>query len=142
MLFLFNPVEDLEQVEELCKRVYFPVEPLSMGEVTLFNGMLFVILSDVISSGEFGSFDEEQLGEMKAYQESCQSNFMAGLETYEVGGIPSYEHALALCIGVSHPDRVQVHACLLAFRWCTLSPKATRSCTRISHQLPHGIALL
>jgi len=96
LLFLFHAVESLAQAEELCRRVYFPIQPPSIGALTLFNGMFKVILSDLISHPHDEVADED----VKHFHDLCRANFQAGIETYELVTTPSYEHTLALSIAV------------------------------------------
>ncbi|KAK1517642.1 uncharacterized protein CCOS01_11899 [Colletotrichum costaricense] len=79
ILFLFYAVENRIQVEELCRRVYFSVEPVTIGEVTLLNGFLSVLLRDI----DFESNPEFSPEEANRLYTMCNSNFKAGVETYE-----------------------------------------------------------
>ena len=81
--------------------MYFPVETPSIGVLTLFHGMLQVILSDLINQEAIGTDGED----LKSLYELCQANFQSGIETYELVAIPSYENALALAIAVSKCHR-------------------------------------
>lgn len=96
---MFYAVQDLWQVEELCRRIYFPLEPLSPSELTLFNGMFFVILGDLLSQTHDGLDYEE----VKKFHSICHENFQAGYETYEVVTVPTYQHTLILSIAVCPP---------------------------------------
>ncbi|KAH8721715.1 fungal-specific transcription factor domain-containing protein [Ilyonectria robusta] len=96
LLFLFHAVHDRSQVEELCRRVHFPLEPLSAGELTLFNGIFLVILGD-LKIQKHSSLSEE---DVNRFYDICQENFQAGIETYETAMIPSYHHTLALSIAL------------------------------------------
>ncbi|EXF79328.1 hypothetical protein CFIO01_02063 [Colletotrichum fioriniae PJ7] len=94
ILFLFYAVENRIQVEELCRRVYFSVEPVTIGEVTLLNGFLSVLLRDI----DFESNPEFSPEEANRLYTMCNSNFKAGVETYEVMAVPTFEHTLILSI--------------------------------------------
>lgn len=96
-MFLFYAVENRIQVEELCRRVYFSVEPVTIGEVTLLNGFLSVLLRDI----DFESNPEFSPEEANRLYTMCNSNFKAGVETYEVMAVPTFEHTLILSIAVS-----------------------------------------
>ncbi|KAJ6438140.1 retrovirus polyprotein [Purpureocillium lavendulum] len=92
LLFLFHPVHDLAQLEILCQRIYFPVNPLSTGELTVFHGMLYFSMWELQCTPSSGlSADEVQ-----RYRDICWTNFQAGLDTHELAAIPTYENALAL----------------------------------------------
>ncbi|KAI3544561.1 hypothetical protein CABS03_07900 [Colletotrichum abscissum] len=94
ILFLFYAVENRIQVEELCRRVYFSVEPVTIGEVTLLNGFLSVLLRDI----DFELNPEFSPEEANRLYTMCNSNFKAGVETYEVMAVPTFEHTLILSI--------------------------------------------
>lgn len=96
LLFLFHAVQDFSHVEELCRRIYFPLEPLSASELTLFNGIFSVILGDFMNHTHDG-LDED---EVRQFQSVCQENFQSGYETYEVVTAPTYQHTLTLSIAV------------------------------------------
>ncbi|KAK7449581.1 hypothetical protein Landi51_06005 [Colletotrichum acutatum] len=87
-------LENRSQVEELCRRVYFSVEPVTIGEVTLLNGFLSVLLRDI----DFESNPEFSPEEANRLYTMCNSNFKAGVETYEVMAVPTFEHTLILSI--------------------------------------------
>lgn len=94
ILTLYHPVDDISQVEELCKRIYFPFETLAAGEITLFNGFMMVLLRDMIAQPQEGLTNEEA----GKYYALCCANFEEGVRSYEVMLTPSYEHILALSI--------------------------------------------
>ncbi|KXH34802.1 hypothetical protein CSAL01_00383 [Colletotrichum salicis] len=85
-------LENRIQVEKLCRRVYFSVEPVTIGEVTLLNGFLSVLLRDI----DFESNPEFSAEEANRLYNMCNSNFKAGVETYEVMAVPTFEHTLIL----------------------------------------------
>lgn len=116
ILFLFYAVENRIQVEELCRRVYFSVEPVTIGEVTLLNGFLSVLLRDI----DFESNPEFSPEEANRLYTMCNSNFKAGVETYEVMAVPTFEHTLILSIAVSKA-RVWSVLCFRDGRTCGLT---------------------
>ncbi|RSM06549.1 hypothetical protein CEP52_005713 [Fusarium oligoseptatum] len=96
----------MKQVEDLCRRVYFPVQAVTIGELTLLSAMLAVILC-VFQSFPRPEFSDQ---EITKYYAACKENRLTGIETYEVNMIPSFEHCLVLYIAASLPflpDRVQ-----------------------------------
>ncbi|GJN85500.1 hypothetical protein PLIIFM63780_009067 [Purpureocillium lilacinum] len=92
LLFLFHPVHDLAQLETLCQRIYFPVNPLSTGELTLFHGMLYFSMWELQCAPGSGLSPDE----VQRYRDICWTNFQAGLDTHELAAIPTYENTLAL----------------------------------------------
>ncbi|KZL63593.1 c6 transcription factor [Colletotrichum incanum] len=79
VLFLFYAVENRKQVEDLCRRVYFSVEPVTIGEITLLHGYLSVLLRDI----DFEAHPEFSREETARYYNLCHSNFKSGVETYD-----------------------------------------------------------
>lgn len=96
LLFLFHPVHDLAQLETLCQRIYFPVNPLSTGELTLFHGMLYFSMWELQCTPGSGLSPDE----VQRYRDICWTNFQAGLDTHELAAIPTYENTLALTMAV------------------------------------------
>lgn len=99
---LFYPVENLAQVEDLCRRAYFPISPILTGELVLLNGMLSVLLSELMHFPQPGICREE----VEYSHNICRENFEVGIETYEVMAVPRYENALALCMAVLTPSNL------------------------------------
>ncbi|TEA17699.1 Thioredoxin domain-containing protein [Colletotrichum sidae] len=92
VLFLFYAVENRAQVEDLCRRVYFSVEPVTIGEITLLNGFLSVLLRDI----NFDAHPEFSPEEVSRLYNLSYASFKAGVETYEVMAAPTFEHTLIL----------------------------------------------
>ncbi|KEY63948.1 hypothetical protein S7711_10313, partial [Stachybotrys chartarum IBT 7711] len=80
LLFTFYGMRDYRQVEDLCKRVLFPIEPPSAAEVTLLNGMLSIILRE-LSLAPYCRLEAEELA---YHRGNCERNFQGGVETYDV----------------------------------------------------------
>ncbi|TDZ67625.1 putative transcriptional regulatory protein [Colletotrichum trifolii] len=92
VLFLFYAVENRAQVEDLCRRVYFSVEPVTIGEITLLNGFLSVLLRDI----NFDAHPDFSPEEVSRLYNLSHASFKAGVETYEVMAAPTFEHTLIL----------------------------------------------
>lgn len=90
-------VNDLDLVERLCRDVYFPVGKITVGQVTSMHGILLFLLR------EYKALDDPLTHEydIDAQISQCEQNFVAGLETYDILAIPSFENILALVMGVS-----------------------------------------
>ena len=97
-LIIFHPVPDYKILEDLCRKVYFPVEPVSLGEITLLNALLHPVLSELKRFAHPGISIEEA----EKWEGVCGQNLKRGVESYEVNVIPTYEHALLLSIAVCH----------------------------------------
>lgn len=97
ILFLLFGVNDKAQVEDLCRRIYFPIEPLSAADMTLFHGMLAILMVEQECIGD----DELQEPDKIQLRSVCEANFQAGVERFEIMAIPTYEHALILSLAVS-----------------------------------------
>lgn len=85
--------------------MYFPVDPVTIGANTLFNGYLSILLRDI----DFTANPEIDPEEANRMHDLCHANFKAGIETYEVMAVPTYEHILILCIAVCSHHVVRVH---------------------------------
>ncbi|PHH88125.1 hypothetical protein CDD83_7945 [Cordyceps sp. RAO-2017] len=94
LLFLSQPVQDPSQLESLCQRIYFPINPLSIGELTVFHGMLYFAMQDMESSMQSAI----KPGEVDRYRSICWANFQAGMDSHELAAIPTYENTLALTL--------------------------------------------
>ena len=92
--FLLN---DVSLLESLCQRVCFPTEPISIGHVTMMHGILYFILKEYISLSDPICTEHD----LKSYMGKCEQKLHAGIETYEVLAVPTFENIFALTIGVS-----------------------------------------
>lgn len=100
-------ISDISLIENICRRVYFPTDPVSTGLVTSMYGLLYFLLRESLMLGE-------QLGndyDLKKYVARCKHNFNVGIETYDVLAVPSFDNILSLTLGVS--GRLTPLKCLL-----------------------------
>lgn len=88
---------DLELVKSLCQRLYFPIDALSVSEMTLFNGMLFFALWELQVRNDH-DLDPQTIASYKAISEA---NFRTGLEVAEIAAVATYENTLTLSFAVS-----------------------------------------
>ncbi|KAL2819148.1 hypothetical protein BJX63DRAFT_382501 [Aspergillus granulosus] len=96
MFLTSHPITDLPLVEDLFRKVYFPTEPLSVGHVTAMHGILLSLLKEFIGL-------KDPLAEkydLPSYIPIVEKNFNAGLETYEILAVPSFENVLSLLLAV------------------------------------------
>jgi hypothetical protein len=89
--------KNTRQLESLCQSIYFPLEPVSTGSMTLLHGLLYFVIRDYMHEGhpDLAQFD---LPSSKAF---CERSFVAGLNSYQMMVDPSLEKVQALLIGVS-----------------------------------------
>lgn len=86
----------MHQVESLCHAIYFPVDPISAGSLTLLHGLLYYIIRGYLHEecAELARFN------LAAYAEFCERQFSNGLNSYEMMRDPTLEKIQALLIGV------------------------------------------
>lgn len=80
--------------------MYFPVEPLTIGELTSFHGMLSFLMWELALRPE-----QEPIEDMQIYQQACESNFQLGIQSNEIAAIPTFYNAMALCMGALAAQR-------------------------------------
>lgn len=101
-MFTFYGIQDYAQVEDLARRVYFPIDPPSTADVTLLCGMLSIIFRELIRAPS----SCVQLEDVSHVREICERGFYAGAETYDVMAIPSHQHLIILCLAVLSSFRI------------------------------------
>lgn len=90
-------MNDSALIEHFCQKVYFPVEPISVGTLASMYGVLYMLLKE---------FELLQNPLAKRYDLSyhvahCGKKFDSLLETYEIVVVPSFENVFALTMWVS-----------------------------------------
>ncbi|KAF4979220.1 hypothetical protein FZEAL_4529 [Fusarium zealandicum] len=96
MLFSGHLIRDVSLIENLCQRIYFPTEPVSLGHVTSVNGILYMMF------WEF-KITKQSIGQGHELQEllaKSERNFNLGIETYDVVAVPTFENIICLTLGV------------------------------------------
>lgn len=96
-MFTFYGIRDYDQVEELARRVYFPVDTPSTADVTLLCGMLSIVFRELDRRVPSCTIKAEDLSLVR---EICEKAFYAGAETYDVMAIPTHQHLMILCLAV------------------------------------------
>lgn len=95
-------------MEHLCQSIYFPLNPVPPGSLTLFYGILFYVVRDYLHAGDpdLAQFD------LQLSLELCERHFVAGLSKPEIMFEPTLEKIQALLLGVclslpgdTHSDR-------------------------------------
>ncbi|EKG15372.1 Transcription factor fungi [Macrophomina phaseolina MS6] len=88
---------NLQQLEGLCQRVYFPSDSVPPGSLTLMHGLLFFSLRDYINEGD----DVLSNWDLQQYSALCEQNFHKCLETYESLSIPTLENIQSLLLAAT-----------------------------------------
>ncbi|OJZ84690.1 hypothetical protein ASPFODRAFT_192804 [Aspergillus luchuensis CBS 106.47] len=110
---------DSTRVEHLCQSIYFPLNPVPPGSLTLFYGILFYVIRDYLHAGDpdLAHFD------LQSSLALCERHFAAGLSGPEVISEPTLEKIQALLLGVlKAQEETDVQRCWtflsLAFNMC------------------------
>ncbi|KKK25394.1 hypothetical protein P175DRAFT_0530702 [Aspergillus ochraceoroseus IBT 24754] len=118
--FLVNQSwKDAHQLESLCQSIYFPIETIPPGSMTLLHGLLYFIIRDYMHERDpdLARFD---LASSEAF---CEKNFSHGLNSYQMVVYPTLEKVQALLIGViKAQEEFDIQRCWtylsLAFNLC------------------------
>lgn len=96
-IIAFSGLYGWKVFEELCRRIYFPIEPISRDQLMLFYGAMSLIARSV------DLHPEHQLSEQEvdSTRRLCEKKFFQGVQTYEVMALPSRSRVFALYLAVS-----------------------------------------
>lgn len=97
-MFLAYAFRDHRQLEKLCQQIYFPTEAIPLASLTLMNGMLYYLITEVLFQDDPGTCVGYDL---KSLRDQAELNFHRGVETYELFASPSLESAKVFMIAVS-----------------------------------------
>ncbi|KAG9664742.1 putative C6 transcription factor, partial [Aureobasidium melanogenum] len=105
------------QLEALCQKVYFPLEPPPAGSMTFFYGFLYFIIRDYWSQQDpaLREYDAQAIIDL------CETRFCAGLESFETLTVPVLPNIQTLLIGAIKAQE----ECKLSLSWTFLSAAAT-----------------
>ncbi|KAH0593792.1 hypothetical protein MHUMG1_08543 [Metarhizium humberi] len=138
LLFVMHPINGWDYVESLAQRVYFPVEPISTGELAVFYGILYNGIREILEQDQTSHIPTPQF---KHYQDVCYKAFRAGVQAHELYAVPNYANILALTIAGNL--EAQWHLTSAAARHCLtlgyhrestmqhLPPEEAKSCRRL-----------
>ncbi|KAI0385506.1 fungal-specific transcription factor domain-containing protein [Hypomontagnella monticulosa] len=89
-------IDDASLIEILCRGIYFPTEPLSVGHLTSTYGILYSVGKELLLTQNplCNDFD------IHAFVQTCEGNFDMGLKTYDILAQPSFENILGLTLGI------------------------------------------
>lgn len=95
------------QLEALCQKVYFPLEPPPAGSMTFFYGFLYFIIRDYWSQQDpaLREYDAQAIIDL------CETRFCAGLESFETLTVPVLPNIQALLIGVRKAHLLGLSRC-------------------------------
>ncbi|EGX90690.1 C6 transcription factor [Cordyceps militaris CM01] len=102
LLLIVHPIPDLDLLKNLCQNVYFPLDPMTVGQLTLFNALLYFAIWEVQSRGD-SEIDAEDLAK---YRQVTDANFNQGVEEAEIIAIANYENALTLCLAAYYAHTI------------------------------------
>ncbi|OAA71467.1 C6 transcription factor [Cordyceps fumosorosea ARSEF 2679] len=102
LLLIVHPIPSLDLLKNLCQHIYFPLDPIMTGELTLFNALLYFAIWEVQSRGD-SEIDAEDLAK---YRRITDANFNQGVEDAEIIAIASYENALTLCLAAYYAHTI------------------------------------
>lgn len=83
---------DPKLIEHLCQKVYFPTEPVTLGHITGVNGIMRLLLRELIITED--PLNKEH--DLKALKAQAERNFHLGLETFETLTVPSFENVIVI----------------------------------------------
>ncbi|PMB73106.1 putative transcriptional regulatory protein C11D3.07c [Beauveria bassiana] len=92
--FVLKIIRYLESRVKNGIHIYFPLDPVTAGELTLFNALLYFAIWEVQSRGD-SDIDPDELAK---YRRITDANFNGGVEDAEIIAIANYENALTLCL--------------------------------------------
>jgi hypothetical protein len=92
-----HSLHDHVQLESLCRKIYFPSEPIPSGSTTLLYGLLYYIIRDYLheKDPDLSAFDCD------SYARICQRQFDLEMESFEAWSNPTLEKVQAMLIAVS-----------------------------------------
>ncbi|KAJ6263667.1 ABC multidrug transporter MDR5 [Drechslerella dactyloides] len=89
-------VNNENALEKLCQAVYFPTEPVTLGQLTNMHGLLFFLLQ------ECAAVDDPIMREWDviSFMRICEKNLHIGCQSYEVLAVPTLDNIKALVMGI------------------------------------------
>lgn len=95
-VLLHSAQRDHSILEDLCRKVYFPIAPYSKGEITLMNGFLSFIFAEYQANPD----SSLPASDCATYAKLCEDNFITGLQDFDCLVTPTLENIQCLMIGV------------------------------------------
>ncbi|KAK6331906.1 hypothetical protein TWF718_002444 [Orbilia javanica] len=94
--YLAYAMRDQMALEKICQAVYFPTEPVSLGQLTTMHGLLLFLLEEYIALNDpiLSGWDASK------FLGLCEKNLHIGCQSYEILAVPHVENVKALTLGV------------------------------------------
>ncbi|KAK6352924.1 hypothetical protein TWF696_004920 [Orbilia brochopaga] len=89
-------VNNENALEKLCQAVYFPTEPVTLGQLTNMHGLLFFLLQECVAVEDPIMAEWDAIGFMRI----CEKNLHIGCQSYEVLAVPTLDNIKALVMGI------------------------------------------
>ncbi|EWY79799.1 hypothetical protein FOYG_17088 [Fusarium oxysporum NRRL 32931] len=124
VLFTLYGLDDCAQIQEICAKVYFPIQPTTAVDLALCHGILYTLLHDQ----DILAHHELKPDEATSYRQMSKDIFQAGVESYDIMAIPAFKHALVLTLAMSHAQ----NEAKLPLQW-TLTSVAARHCLALGY---------
>ncbi|KAG6356698.1 hypothetical protein INS49_014572 [Diaporthe citri] len=117
--------------EDLCRRIYFPIEPIPKDQLVLFYGAVSAIARSIDVPPEH-QLNKQELDLTRRF---CEEKFFQGVHTYEVMALPSRERVFAIYLAMIHAQ----NEAELTLQW-TLTSAAARHCIALGYHREEGLA--
>ena len=98
-IMLSYGMPEIDFLEESCRNAYFPIDPLTPGQLAVMHGLLFYLLWEWKTSDDMPPFPSNI--DFESASKLCDANFDMGLRTYEVMAHASYDNAMALYLAAT-----------------------------------------
>ncbi|KAF3129888.1 hypothetical protein TWF594_010651 [Orbilia oligospora] len=94
--YLAYAMRDQMALEKICQAVYFPTEPVSLGQLTTMHGLLLFLLEEYIALNDpiLSGWDSSK------FLRLCEKNLHIGCQSYEILAVPHVDNVKALTLGV------------------------------------------
>ncbi|RVD87319.1 uncharacterized protein DFL_001561 [Arthrobotrys flagrans] len=94
--YLAYAMRDQMALEKICQAVYFPTEPVSLGQLTTMHGLLLFLLEEYIALNDpiLNGWDAAK------FLSLCEKNLHIGCQSYEILAVPHVDNVKALTLGV------------------------------------------
>lgn len=124
MHYLAYSVRDHMSLERICRAVYFPTEPVTLGLVTTMHGFLLFLLQEYLAINDplLKGWDAIKFSQI------CEKNLHIGCQSYELMAVASFDNITALFLGTV----VAQLSSLPLLSW-TLCSAAARHCHTLGY---------
>ncbi|KAF3925242.1 hypothetical protein ABW20_dc0105123 [Dactylellina cionopaga] len=115
--YLAYAMRDQMALEKLCQSIYFPTEPVTLGQITTMHGLLMFLLQEYIALNDsiLNGWDAP------AFLRICEKNLHIGCQSYEIMAVPNIDNIKALLLGIVFAQLSSKP--LLAWTFCSAAAK-------------------